>query len=86
MLTSQDAVIESGAGQIGTADTPFITEIADGYKVTARAANGIWITEASGDINVSQIYSPTTIALTSPAVSMMLRKTASWILKVTMSL
>ena len=66
VLTSQDAVIESGAGQIGTADTPFITEIADGYKVTARAANGIWITEASGDINVSQIYSPTTIALTSP--------------------
>ena len=66
VLTSQDAVIESGAGQIGTADTPFITEIADGYKVTARAANGIWITEASGDINVSQICSPTTIALTSP--------------------
>ena len=66
VLSATDAVIESGAGQVGAEDKPFIISLADGYKLTARGANGIWITEESGDINVSQIYSPEVIELTSP--------------------
>ena len=65
-LTATDAVIESAQGQIGSEDKAFQTELGAANKLTARARDGIWITEASDDINVSQIYSPTTISLTSP--------------------
>ena len=65
-LTATDAVIESAQGQIGSEDKAFVTELGAANKLTARARDGIWITEASDDINVSQIYSPTTISLTSP--------------------
>ena len=64
-LTATDAVIESAQGQIGSEDKAFVTELGAANKLTARARDGIWI-EASDDINVSQIYSPTTISLTSP--------------------
>ena len=66
VLTSQNAVIESAAGQIGTEDKVFRTELGAASKLTARAMNGIWLEEMTDDINVGQIYSPSTINLTSP--------------------
>ena len=66
VLTATDAVLESAQGQIGAADKVFRMELGAANKITARAANGIWLEEATGDINVSQIYSPTVINLTSP--------------------
>ena len=65
-LTGADAVIESAQGQIGADDKAFVIDLGAANKLTARAADGVWITEATDDINVSQIYSPTTIDLTSP--------------------
>ena len=65
-LTATDAVIESAQGQIGAEDKAFVTELGAANKLTARARDGIWLTEATDDINVSQIYSPTIISLTSP--------------------
>ncbi|MGC6517441.1 MAG: hypothetical protein ACON49_05385 [Candidatus Puniceispirillaceae bacterium] len=65
-LTGADAVIESAQGQIGAEDKAFVIDLGASNKLTARAMDGIWLTEASDDINVSQIYSPTTISLTSP--------------------
>ena len=66
VLTSQNAVIESAAGQIGSETKVFRTELGAASKLTARAMNGIWLEEMTDDINVGQIYSPSTINLTSP--------------------
>mgnify|MGYP000291077933 CR=1 FL=1 len=66
VLTATDAVLESAQGQIGASDSVFRMELGAANKLTARAANGIWLEEATDDINVSQIYSPTIINLTSP--------------------
>ena len=66
VLTAADAVLESAQGQIGASDKVFRMELGAANKLTARAANGIWLEEATDDINVSQIYSPTIIQLTSP--------------------
>ena len=65
VLTSQAAVIESGDGAIGSASTPFRTDIADSYNLTARAQTGVWLEEVNGDINVGQIYSPNTVNIVS---------------------
>ena len=66
VLTATDAVLESAQGQIGASDKVFRMDLGAANKITARAANGIWLEEATGDINVSQIYSPTVVNLTSP--------------------
>ena len=64
VLSATDAVLESATGQIGASDSIFRIDLGADDKLTARAANGIWIEEETGDINVSQIYSPTIINLT----------------------
>ena len=64
-LSSANAIVESGAGQIGTSTDPFRIDVASGSKITARAANGIWMEEVSGDMAIGQIYSPTIINLRS---------------------
>jgi len=64
-LTGQSAVVESGDGIIGSALSPFRVDIASGSKITSRAANGIWMEEVSGDMEIGQIYSPTIINLRS---------------------
>ena len=64
-LSSANAIIESGAGQIGTSTTPFRIDIATGSKVTARGANGVWLEEVAGDMAIGQVYSPTTVNLRS---------------------
>ena len=66
VLTGQNAVIESGDGVIGSATTPFRVDIADSYKMTARALGGIWIDELTNDMRIGQIYSPAEVNLTSP--------------------
>ena len=66
VFMSNSAIIEAADGQIGNSTSVFKVDIADGYNLTARAMDGIWITEATNDINVSQLYSPANINLTSP--------------------
>ena len=63
VLTGQNAVIESGDGVIGSAATPFRVDIADSYKMTARALGGIWIDELTNDMRIGQIYSPAEVNL-----------------------
>ncbi len=66
VLTSKSAVIESAIGAIGTAQNPFRIDIRDGYKVTARAHDGIWLEEKTNNMEIGQIYSPNEIRLVSP--------------------
>jgi len=66
VLSGQNAVIESGDGVIGSAALPFRVDIANSYKMTARALGGIWIDEAQGDMRIGQIYSPAEVNLVSP--------------------
>ncbi|MDC1135924.1 hypothetical protein OAT45_04360 [Alphaproteobacteria bacterium] len=64
-LSGQNAVIESGDGVIGASGTPFRVDIADSYKMTARALGGIWVEELTNDMRIGQIYSPAEVTLTS---------------------
>ena len=66
VFMSNSAIIEAADGQIGNSTSVFKIDVADNYSLTARAMNGMWITEATNDINVSQLYSPANINLTSP--------------------
>ena len=52
VFMSNSAIIEAADGQIGNSTSVFKVDIADGYNLTARAMDGIWITEATNDINV----------------------------------
>ncbi len=65
VLSGQNAVIESGDGVIGSAALPFRVDIANSYKMTARALGGVWIDEAQGDMRIGQVYSPASINLSS---------------------
>ena len=65
VLSGQNAVIESGDGVIGSAATPFRVDIADSYKMTARALGGIWVEELTNDMRIGQVYSPAQVNLTS---------------------
>ena len=66
VLSGRNAVIESGDGVIGSSATPFRVDIADTYKMTARALGGIWLEELTNDIRIGQVYSPAQVNLTSP--------------------
>ena len=65
-VTSDNLVLEAATGTIGTSSNPLYLDVRDGYKMTARARNGIYITEKTGDIRVAQIYTPDTLNLISP--------------------
>ena len=67
VLSGQNAVIESGDGVIGSSAAPFRVDIADTYKMTARALNGIWLEELTNDMRIGQVYSPAQVNLTSPS-------------------
>ena len=64
-VTSDNLVLEAATGTIGTASKPLYLNVRDGYKLTARAKEGIYITENSGDIRVGQIFTPETLTLVS---------------------
>ena len=66
VFMSNSAIIEASDGQIGNSTSVFKIDVADNYTLTARAMNGIWITENTNDVNVAQLYSPANINLTSP--------------------
>jgi len=65
-VTSDALVLEAATGSIGTSTNPMYLDVRDNYKMTARAAEGLWITEKTGNMQIGQIYSPETVVLTSP--------------------
>ena len=66
VVSSDALVLEAATGSLGTSAQPLYLEVSGSNKLTARAKNGVWLTEKTGDINVGQIYSPNVISLVSP--------------------
>jgi len=65
VITSNNLVLESGAGYIGTVAAPLRINQGSAAHLTARALNDINITELTGDVRVGAIYSPATVNLVS---------------------
>ncbi|MGC6512260.1 MAG: leukotoxin LktA family filamentous adhesin [Parvibaculales bacterium] len=65
-VSSDNLVLEASTGAIGSADKAMIVQVDDGFRITARAQEGIWLEEATGNVNIGQIFSPTGLVLTAP--------------------
>lgn len=59
-------VLEAGQGSIGSASKAMLVDVADGGRTTARARQHIWLTEATGDMNVGTVYAQQSVTLTAP--------------------
>lgn len=59
-------VLEAGQGSIGSASKAMLVDVADGGRTTARARQHIWLTEATGDMNVGTVYAQQSATLTAP--------------------
>lgn len=59
-------VLEAGQGSIGSATKTMLVDVADGGRTTARARQHIWLTEATGDMNVGTVYAQQSATLTAP--------------------
>ena len=49
-------IVEGGDGGIGTSTNPLTVQLQHGAQLIARAAQGIYIHELAGDLNVAQVY------------------------------
>ena len=65
-VQSETLVLEAATGSIGTSSNVMYLDVEDNFKMTARAGEGLWITEKTGDMQIGQIYSPKTVVLDSP--------------------
>lgn len=59
-------VLEAGQGSIGAATKAMLVDVVDGGRMTARARQHIWLTEATGDMSVGTVYAQQTATLTAP--------------------
>ena len=65
IIEGHHAILEAATGSIGTADKRVTMKLTGGTQGTlvARAEEGIWLEEKSGDIRMADVFSPGTVDL-----------------------
>ena len=66
VVSGQNILLESGKGRIGATDKQFVVDVDNGSTLSGRSRDGIYLTEATGDVNVGSFYSRDAINLISP--------------------
>ena len=66
VVSGANILLESGKGRIGASDKRFIVDVDNGSTLSGRSRDGIYIGEATGDVNVGSFYSKAVIDLLSP--------------------
>ena len=66
VVSGADILLESGKGRIGASDKHFIVDVDNGSTLSGRSRDGIYVTEATDDVNVGSFYSKSIINLVSP--------------------
>ena len=66
VVSGANILLESGKGRIGASDKRFIVDVDNGSTLSGRARDGIYLGEATDDINVGSFYSTAAIDLVSP--------------------
>ena len=66
VVSGQNILLESGKGRIGASDKRFIVDADNNSILSGRSRDGIYLGEATGDVNVGSFYSKATIDLVSP--------------------
>ena len=61
---TQGVILEAAEGSIGTSSKPLTMVLNPGTPLTARAGQGIYINELTGDLNVAYMYTPLFVNLT----------------------
>ena len=65
VISGNNILLESGKGQIGSSSKAMTIDAAGEMLITARARDGMWIEEVSGDANIASLYSTSDIDFTS---------------------
>jgi len=66
LTPGQDLILEAADSSVGTATAPLLVDVPDGYKLIARGDTGVFIHEATGDINIGDMFSRGEVRLVAP--------------------